>query len=130
MSDLTGRVALVTGGGRDVGAEICHVLAAAGAKVAVNYAHDLVGARNVVEKITANGSRGCKLTHGARTESPSRSRGGTSAAASLATARRQTDGHALGVRGSRSADLEPAKYSSRKGKPGGVACDGRRRGAK
>jgi 2-hydroxycyclohexanecarboxyl-CoA dehydrogenase len=34
---LTGKVALVTGGGRDVGGEVCRVLAAGGTKVAVNY---------------------------------------------------------------------------------------------
>ena len=37
MNDLAGRVALVTGGGRDVGAGISLALAAAGATVAVNY---------------------------------------------------------------------------------------------
>ena len=52
MSDLTGRVALVTGGGRDVGAEICHVLAAAGAKVAVNYNASKAEAEAVAAKIT------------------------------------------------------------------------------
>lgn len=35
--DLEGRVAIVTGGGTGLGAEICRHLAAAGARVAVNY---------------------------------------------------------------------------------------------
>jgi NAD(P)-dependent dehydrogenase (short-subunit alcohol dehydrogenase family) len=51
MSNLTGRVALVTGGGRDVGAEICRVLAAAGAKVAVNYNASKAEAEAVVAEI-------------------------------------------------------------------------------
>jgi len=37
MTTLSGRVALVTGGGRDVGANICLTLAEAGATIAVNY---------------------------------------------------------------------------------------------
>ena len=55
MSDLTGRVALVTGGGRDVGAEICRLLAAAGAKVAVNYNTSKSEAETVVAKIAKAG---------------------------------------------------------------------------
>ena len=55
MSDLTGRVALVTGGGRDVGAEICRVLAAAGAKVAINYNASKAEAEAVAAEITKAG---------------------------------------------------------------------------
>jgi 3-oxoacyl-[acyl-carrier protein] reductase len=54
---LQGRVAIVTGAAKGIGAGIALALADAGAAVAVNYAHDLAGARNVVEKITANGGR-------------------------------------------------------------------------
>ena len=56
MSNLTGRVALVTGGGRDVGAEICRVLAAAGAKVAVNYNASKAEAEAVVAEIKKTGA--------------------------------------------------------------------------
>lgn len=55
---LGGKVALVTGGARDVGREIALTLAAEGAAVAVNYmsaAEDEV--RSLVETITSMGSR-------------------------------------------------------------------------
>src|SRR5262249_17098760 len=55
ISDLTGRFAVVSGGGRDVGAEICRALAAAGAKVAVNYNASKADAEAVVAKITKAG---------------------------------------------------------------------------
>lgn len=54
--DLHGRWALVTGGSRGIGAEICRLLADSGAQVAVNYRADEAAAARVVEQIEhANG---------------------------------------------------------------------------
>lgn len=52
---LDGKVALVTGGGRDVGGEIARALAAEGAAVAVNYRSSAQEAQSVVSGIAAQG---------------------------------------------------------------------------
>ena len=53
MSKLDGRVAIVTGASKGIGAEIARQLAAAGAAVVVNYAGSRAGAESVVGEITA-----------------------------------------------------------------------------
>ena len=57
MSTLAGRVALVTGGGRDVGAGISLALAEAGAAVAVNYHSSRDDAESVVTQIQKAGGK-------------------------------------------------------------------------
>ncbi len=56
--DLTGRVALVTGGSRGVGAVTARMLAKAGADVAVNYRDKRKRAEQVVAEVTAAGAAG------------------------------------------------------------------------
>jgi 3-oxoacyl-ACP reductase-like protein len=57
MSKLTGKVAVVTGASKGIGAAIAKALGAAGASVVVNYASDKTGAESVVKAITASGSK-------------------------------------------------------------------------
>ncbi|NUW42430.1 SDR family NAD(P)-dependent oxidoreductase [Nonomuraea rhodomycinica] len=57
MSDLTGKVALVTGGSRGIGAAISRRLAGAGAAVALTYVQAADQAREVAAAIEADGGR-------------------------------------------------------------------------
>lgn len=57
MSNLSGKVALVTGASKGIGAGIAKGLAAAGAAVVVNYASDEAGANATVEAIANSGGR-------------------------------------------------------------------------
>ncbi|MCO5968612.1 SDR family NAD(P)-dependent oxidoreductase [Actinoallomurus soli] len=58
MSHLTGKVALVTGGSRGIGAAVAYRLAQEGADVAITYVHSGEQAQQVVTKIEATGRRG------------------------------------------------------------------------
>jgi 3-oxoacyl-[acyl-carrier protein] reductase len=51
------KVAIVTGGGRDIGREVSLKLAAAGAKVCINYANDEASANDTLRQIQAAGGQ-------------------------------------------------------------------------
>ena len=57
MGKLTGKVAVVTGASKGIGAAIAKALGAAGASVVVNYASDKAGAERVVAEITSSGAK-------------------------------------------------------------------------
>jgi 3-oxoacyl-[acyl-carrier protein] reductase len=57
MPELDGKVALVTGGSRGIGAAICAELGAAGATVVVNYVRDQSAAAAVCDRVRESGGR-------------------------------------------------------------------------
>src|SRR5882724_9380889 len=57
MSELNGKVAIVTGASKGIGAGIAKGLGAAGAAVVVNYSSSKEGADRVVAEITGNGGK-------------------------------------------------------------------------
>ena len=57
MPNLSGKVAVVTGASKGIGAEIAIELAAAGAAVVVNYASSKAGADRVVGQIKEKGGK-------------------------------------------------------------------------
>jgi NAD(P)-dependent dehydrogenase (short-subunit alcohol dehydrogenase family) len=61
MIDLKDRTALVTGGSRGIGKACCEMLAAAGARVAVNYRVERPWAELLVQRIEENGGQAFAL---------------------------------------------------------------------
>ena len=57
MNNLKGKVAIVTGASKGIGAGIAKQMAAAGAAVVVNYASSKEGADRVVDAITSQGGK-------------------------------------------------------------------------
>src|SRR5437588_11038593 len=57
MGKLTGKVAVITGASKGIGAAIAKKLGSEGASVVVNYATDKAGAAKVVSSVIASGGK-------------------------------------------------------------------------
>jgi 3-oxoacyl-[acyl-carrier protein] reductase len=57
MSDLTGRIAIVTGGSRGIGRAIAESLAQHGATILINYHSNATAAEEAAQAITSNGGK-------------------------------------------------------------------------
>jgi len=57
MSKFAGKVAIVTGGSRDIGRAVSVGLAREGAAVVVNYLNDEAAAKETIEEIEAAGGK-------------------------------------------------------------------------
>ncbi|HEY5207567.1 MAG TPA: glucose 1-dehydrogenase [Roseiarcus sp.] len=64
MGELSGKVAIVTGASKGIGAAIARRFGEAGAAVAVNYASDKAGADKVVDEIVGKGGKAVALQAG------------------------------------------------------------------
>jgi len=69
MGELEGKVAIVTGASKGIGAAIAKGLSAAGAAVVVNYASSREGADRVVAEITGRGGRAVAVQGSSRRRS-------------------------------------------------------------
>jgi 3-oxoacyl-[acyl-carrier protein] reductase len=61
MSNLKGKVAVVTGGGRDIGRAVCIKLAKEGAKVVINYFDSEENGAETLRQVEAVGGEGIKV---------------------------------------------------------------------
>lgn len=73
MKQLEGKIALVTGGSRGIGAAIARELGRQGATVVINYNHSREHADNVVAEITAMGSTAVAIQADIAESEPTRS---------------------------------------------------------
>jgi 3-oxoacyl-[acyl-carrier protein] reductase len=107
--DLSGRVALVTGGSRGIGRGIALALAEAGADIAVNYRRDAEAANEVVAAIRAMGrkaeSYGCAVDNFTECEAMVRA-----VVADFGSLSILVNNAGIASRGNSVADTDPAEF--------------------